>query len=182
VELHGGSVGAASPGGGRGATFTVTLPVVPVYQVDPEGGRVIRRSRLIAGPEFADRLDDVLILVVDDEPDARELLKMGLENCGAQVTTAASAAEALAAIKDRIPDVLISDIGMPGEDGYDLIRRLRSLRPEYGGRVPAIALTAYARSEDRLRALRAGYQMHVPKPVELAELAAVVDSLVERHA
>ncbi len=114
--------------------------------------------------------------------DTRELLKTGLENCGAQVTVAASVKEALEAIQNEVPDMLISDIGMPSQDGYDLIRQLRSLSPESGGRVPAIALTAYARVEDRLHALRSGYQMHVPKPVELAELVAVADSLVKRRA
>jgi PAS domain S-box-containing protein len=182
VELHGGSVGAASPGHGQGATFTVRLPVVPVYQKDANGGRVHPSARnLLPSAEFGDRLDGLVILVVDDEPDTRDLLKAGLENCGAQVIVAASASEAFEAIAKQVPDVLISDIGMPGEDGYDLIRKLRSLPSERGGNVPAVALTAYARVEDRLRALRSGYQMHVPKPVELAELVAVTDSLVKRQ-
>lgn len=183
VELHGGSVRAASPGIGEGSTFTVRLPVVPVYQVDSEGGRVHPTARdLLSQTENDDRLDGTAILVVDDEPDTRELLKVGLERCGAQVTVASSAAEAFRAIEIQIPDVLISDIGMPDEDGYELIRKLRLLTDEKGGKIPAIALTAYARVEDRLRALRSGYQMHVPKPVELAELVAVVDSLVKRNA
>lgn len=113
--------------------------------------------------------------------DTRELLKTSLCQCGAQVTVAGSTGEAFEAIRNSVPDVLISDIGMPDEDGYDLIRRLRALPFESGGKVPAIALTAYARVEDRLQALRAGYQMHVPKPVELAELVAVVASLAERN-
>jgi CheY-like chemotaxis protein len=108
------------------------------------------------------------------------MLKAGLGQCGASVIVAASAAEAFEAIEKTPPDLLISDIGMPDEDGYELMRRVRSLPPERGGRVPAIALTAYARVEDRMHALRAGYQMHVPKPVELAELAAVAASLVRR--
>jgi PAS domain S-box-containing protein len=182
VELHGGSVCAASPGTGQGATFTVRLPVVPIYQIDPDGGRVHPSARnLLLQMEDSGRLDGMVILVIDDEPDTRELLKAGLEHCGAQVVIAASADEAFGALDLRIPDVLISDIGMPGEGGYDLIRKLRSLPVEKGGRVPAIALTAYARVEDRLRALRSGYQMHVPKPVELAELVAVVDSLAKRN-
>jgi CheY-like chemotaxis protein len=133
-------------------------------------------------PSFdcAERLDGLRVLVVDDEPDTRELLKAGLGRCGAEVTAAGSAAEALAAISGGAPDLLISDIGMPDEDGYDLIRRVRELPAESGGRVPAIALTAYARTEDRLQALRAGYQMHVPKPVEMAELVAVAASLSRR--
>lgn len=183
VELHGGSVHAASPGIGEGSTFTVRLPVLPVYQVDPEGGRVHPTARdLLPQPEIDARLDGTTILVVDDEPDARELLRVGLERCGAQVKLAASVTEAFGAIGVQIPDVLISDIGMPDEDGYDLIRKLRLLPEEAGGKIPAIALTAYARVEDRLRALRSGYQMHVPKPVELAELVAVVDSVVKRSA
>jgi PAS domain S-box-containing protein len=181
VELHGGSVHAASPGVGQGATFTVRLPVVPLYQVDADGGRVHRSARDLLPPaECADRLDGLTIIVVDDEADTRELLKTGLENCGAQVKVAACAAEAVESIQNGMPDVLISDIGMPGEDGYDLVRQLRSLSAENGGTVPAIALTAYARVEDRLRALRSGFQMHVPKPVELAELVAVISSVVKR--
>ncbi|HKO96834.1 MAG TPA: ATP-binding protein [Pyrinomonadaceae bacterium] len=183
VELHGGSVRASSPGLGEGSTFTVILPIVPVYQVDSEGGRVHPTARdFLAQPENDDRLDGTAILVVDDEPDTRELLKVGLERCGAQVIVAASVAEAFRAIEAQIPDVLISDIGMPDEDGYELIRKLRLLPDEKGGKLPAIALTAYARVEDRLKALRSGYQMHVPKPVELAELVAVADSLVRRGA
>jgi CheY-like chemotaxis protein len=117
---------------------------------------------------------------VDDEPDARELLRMGLEQCGAVVTVASSVDEALEAMTTNVPDVLISDIGMPGQDGYELIKRVRALPAERGGSVPAIALTAYARVEDRMQALRAGYQMHVPKPVELVELVTVAVSLVRR--
>jgi PAS domain S-box-containing protein len=181
VELHGGSVHAASPGNSQGSTFTVRLPLVAIYQVESEGSRVHPTAReLLPSAEFADRLDGLTILVVDDEPDTRELLRVGLENCGATIILAASAKEAIDAIKTEVPDVMISDIGMPGEDGYDLIRRVRLLPPESGGKVPAIALTAYARVDDRLQALRSGYQMHVPKPVELSELVAVADSLVKR--
>jgi CheY-like chemotaxis protein len=108
------------------------------------------------------------------------LLKTSLERCGAQVFTVGSAAEALTALDDSKPDLIISDIGMPDKDGYELIREIRALSAEQGGAIPAIALTAYARVEDRLRALRAGYQMHVPKPVELAELVAVAASLTNR--
>jgi PAS domain S-box-containing protein len=181
VELHGGTVRAESAGEGRGATFTVTLPVAPVYNTEGEAGRVHPAARnTLPTFDLFDRLDGLKILVVDDEPDTRDLLKAGLGQCGAEVTAAASAAEAFEAIEKSAPDLLISDIGMPGEDGYELMRRVRSLPPEAGGRVPAIALTAYARVEDRMHALRAGYQMHVPKPVELAELAAVAASLVSR--
>ena len=109
------------------------------------------------------------------------MLRLGLARCGAEVATAGSAAEALDALKASPPDVLISDIGMPDVDGYELIRKVRALAADGGGQVPAIALTAYARTEDRLQALRAGYQMHVPKPVELAELVAVAASLTRRQ-
>jgi CheY-like chemotaxis protein len=126
-------------------------------------------------------LDGLKVLVVDDEADARELLRVGLGQCGAEVTAAGSAQEALAAFAAMRPEILISDIGMPDEDGYTLIRKIRALPAEAGGRIPAIALTAYARAEDRLQTLRAGYQMHVVKPVEITELVAVVASLVQRY-
>ncbi|HWS86245.1 MAG TPA: PAS domain S-box protein [Pyrinomonadaceae bacterium] len=181
VELHGGTVKAESGGEGHGATFTVLLPVAPVYHAEGEAARVHPAARSTRPTfELFDRLDGVKILVVDDEPDTREMLKAGLGQCGADVSVAASAAEAMGAIENSPPDLIISDIGMPEEDGYELMRRIRRLPAEAGGRVPAIALTAYARVEDRMHALRAGYQMHVPKPVELAELAAVAASLVRR--
>ncbi|HEX5965936.1 MAG TPA: ATP-binding protein [Pyrinomonadaceae bacterium] len=181
VELHGGTVYAASGGMGQGSTFTVQLPISPIYQVDPSAGRVHPGARdLLPANESTDRIDGLRILVVDDEPDTRELLRQGLEYCGATVRVAGSAAEALDALASQVPDILISDIGMPGVDGYDLIRRVRSLQTESGERVAAIALTAYTRVEDRLQALRSGYDMHVPKPVELTELCAVAASLTRR--
>ena len=181
VELHGGSVEAISAGAGQGSTFRVQLPVAPVYQVDKDGGRVHPGAGdLLPETDCGDRLDGLSVLIVDDEPDTREMLKAGLLRCGAQIVAAASATEAFAAIDGELPDLLISDIGMPGVDGYELIRRLRKLPAQQGGKIPAIALTAYARVEDRMHALRAGYQMHVPKPVDLAELVAVASSLVRR--
>jgi PAS domain S-box-containing protein len=181
VELHGGSVQASSPGPDQGATFSVRLPISAIYQVDPDAGRIHPTAQdLLWSPDCVDRLDGITILVIDDEPDTRELLKQGLGESGAQVMVAASAVEALEAVMADPPAVIISDIGMPVDDGYEFIRRLRKLPAERGGKVPAIALTAYARVEDRLKALRAGFQMHVPKPVELTELVAVVASLVER--
>lgn len=180
VELHGGTVMAASLGENQGSTFTVRLPVTPIYQ-QKGGERVHPAARNLLPPtDCPDRLDGLTVLVVDDEPDTRELLKSGLGQCGAEVIVAGSAREAFEALKVRVPDVLISDIGMAGEDGYDLIRRLRGMAPEAGGKLPAVALTAYARVEDRMQALRAGYQMHVPKPVELTELVTVIASLVQR--
>jgi PAS domain S-box-containing protein len=181
VEMHGGTVRAQSEGENRGSTFTVMLPITPVYQVDPSGARVHPAARdLLPGDDCTDRLDGLLILVVDDEADTRELLKEGLQYCGAKVSLAASAEEALDALVSTSPDVLISDIGMPGVDGYDLIRQVRGLPRDRGGNIPAIALTAYTRTEDRLQSLRAGYDMHVPKPVELAELVAVAATVVRR--
>ena len=183
VELHGGTVQADSEGEGKGATFTVMLPITPVYQVDSSGGRVHPGARdLLPADDSTDRLDGLRILVVDDEPDTRELLKQGLEYCGAKVNVVGSAAEALEALKVSIPDILISDIGMPGTDGYDLIKEIRRLPSPRGGKVAAIALTAYTRIEDRLQALRAGYDMHVPKPVELTELVAVAASVARRNS
>ena len=181
VELHGGTVSAASEGEGKGATFTVMLPITPLYQIDSSGGRVHPAARDLLPPdEGTDRLDGLNILVVDDEPDTRDLLKQGLEYCGATVRVAGSASEAMDALVVSVPDILISDVGMPGIDGYDLIRQIRDLPRERGGKVAAIALTAYTRTEDRLHALRAGYDMHVPKPVELAELVAVAVSVARR--
>ena len=181
VELHGGTVRAESEGEGRGSTFTVLLPVAPVYPGEAEAPRIHPAAReTMPAFECVERLDGLRVLVVDDEPDTRDLLRAGLGQCGAEVTAVGSSAEALEAIAAGAPDLLISDIGMPGEDGYELIRRVRVLPRDAGGRVPAIALTAYARVEDRMQALRAGYQMHVPKPVELAELVTVAASLARR--
>jgi PAS domain S-box-containing protein len=181
VELHGGTVSAHSDGEGQGATFVVMLPITPLYQVDSSGGRVHPAARdLMPSDDTTDRLDGLRILAVDDEPDTRELLKQGLEFCGATVKVVGSAEEAIDAIMSFVPDILISDVGMPGTDGYDLIRQVRALPSERGAKVAAIALTAYTRIEDRLQALRAGYDMHVPKPVELTELCAVAASVARR--
>lgn len=183
VELHGGTVRADSPGEGKGATFTVMLPITPVYQVDTTGSRVHPGARDLLPPaDTSDRLDGLSILVVDDEVDTRDLLKQGLEFCGATVKVVGSAAEAIDSLKLSLPDILISDIGMPGTDGYDFIRQVRKLTPQRGGKIAAIALTAYTRVEDRLQALRAGYDMHVPKPVELTELVAVAATVVRRSS
>ncbi len=183
VELHGGTVFADSEGEGKGATFTVMLPITPLYQVDASGGRVHPGARdLLPAHDATDRLDGLRILAVDDEADTRELLKQGLEYLGAKVKVVGTAAEAIDSLRESVPDILISDIGMPGTDGYHLIKQVRALPSDRGGRVPAIALTAYTRVEDRLQALRAGYDMHVPKPVELAELCAVAASVSRRNS
>jgi PAS domain S-box-containing protein len=172
VELHGGSVKAESEGRNRGTTFVVELPVM---------GRVSRRAvtGTAAGQQPAlvpPRLDGVHVLVVDDEADARELVQTVLERCGARVSTAASADEALESLASAKVDVLISDIGMPGTDGYDLIARVR--RGETASRLPAIALTAYASAEDRARAMAAGFDSHAVKPIDPAALAEIVASEV----
>ena len=179
VELHGGRVSAASAGPDLGATFTLSLPLPALVEaVRPEAGGARAAA---AGPVLpAVRLDRLRVLVVDDELDARELVRHVLAVRGAQVETASSAAEAFAFLESFRPEVLISDIGMPREDGYAMMRRIRALPADSGGGVPSIALTAFARSEDRLRAILAGFQTHLPKPVEPAELLAVVAQLALR--
>jgi PAS domain S-box-containing protein len=182
VELHGGTVRADSGGEGAGATFTVTLPLAaqPRRREAEERPHPAARDTLPAH-DCPERLDGLRVLVVDDEQDARELLAAGLGQCGAEVVTASSAPEALGALAGGKFDALISDIGMPGEDGYELIRRVRALPADAGGGIPAVALTAYARTEDRLSAMRAGFEMHVSKPVELKELIVVIANLARRR-
>ena len=181
VELHGGTVRVKSPGEGRGSTFVVTLPVSVAHMTPAEGVRIHPRAEsgekdpCATDPEL--NLQGIRVLVVDDDADARETLREILEHCNGEVLTAGSAEEAIEFLPRWRPDVLLSDVGMPGEDGYTLIRRVRELPPEDGGRTPAAALTAFARGEDRRRALRSGFQMHISKPVEVRELAAVVASL-----
>lgn len=187
VELHGGTVHAESPGEGQGATFRIVLPAIGrVHPARPEiADRDLASFPARAGTHSFDAppfLSGLHVLVVDDERDTRQLLIASLGKFGAIVTEAASAREALDEIHKSQPDVLISDIGMPDEDGCVLIRKVRLLEPERGGRIPAIALTAYARTEDRVRVLSAGYQMHIPKPVDPAELATVVASIAGRTA
>ncbi len=179
IELHGGSVAVESEGEGRGSTFTVRLPVRAVRD---EGQPVAcvelpPRPDAFGPPVTTPSLEGVKVLVVDDEPDARRLLTELLSRRGAEVLTAASAAQALEMLQAWRPHVLLSDIGMPDGDGYELIRRVRELPEERGGRTPAAALTAYAGPADRARALAEGYHLHVAKPVEPAELAAVVAGL-----
>jgi len=175
VELHGGTVAAESAGEGKGAAFTVELPI------SASPGNQRSAAETAAPQEGPVRLDGVRVMVVDDEADTRDLLSFSLRNYGAEVTALGSASEALAAIQRAKPDVLVSDIGLPGDDGYALIRKVRALDEDRGGRVPAAALTAYAKDEDRHRAIAAGFQAHVTKPVELAELASVVASLAGRE-
>jgi PAS domain S-box-containing protein len=180
VELHGGTVTALSRGENQGATFVVSLPLAPV-RADA------KREHPTAPPVVLIRSGDidlsgVHILIVEDEADARELIRRVLFQCGAEVTVAAGALEALAMLKIRPPDVMISDIGMPDADGYEFIRLVRELPATQGGKVPAIALTAFARSVDRTRAMIAGYQMHIAKPIEPQELVATVANFAGRIA
>jgi CheY-like chemotaxis protein/anti-sigma regulatory factor (Ser/Thr protein kinase) len=185
VEMHGGTVEAESGGEGKGSTFTVKLPLIALRSVEVPSDSNERREHPTGGQntqfEFMPELEGLHVLVIDDEEDGRTLVSMVLEKCGAQVTQASSAAAGLKALQESQPDVIISDLGMPGEDGYSLIKKVRALAPEKGGRIPAAALTAYARVEDRMRVLRAGFQIHIPKPVEPAELIAVVANLSGRH-
>jgi signal transduction histidine kinase/ActR/RegA family two-component response regulator len=182
VELHGGTVEAGNRKDGEGATFSVKLPIMVVRKpLAPAAAESPRVHPAVNGRVSFDcppALDGIRVLAVDDEADARNLLAAVLEQCGAVVRTCGSVAEALVVVEEWKPEVLISDIGMPGEDGYVMIRKLRLLESESGRRIPAVALTAYARVEDRLQALSAGYNMHVPKPVEPAELAVVIASLI----
>jgi signal transduction histidine kinase len=177
TELHGGIVSVHSDGEGRGTSFTVTLPRCIIGESAPmlpgASGSVSRVPSL----PFP-RLDGRRILVVDDDPDTSELLKTLLGTCGAEVRVAGSSAQAIEILDRWIPDVLVSDIGLPGEDGYALMRRVRSRLPAGGGNVPAVALTAHAREEDRLLALEAGFQRHVPKPPDPTQLVSVVADLL----
>jgi len=176
VELHGGAIRAASDGAGQGATFVVSLPRGRAVEAAPVAARV-------GGEAGARRLDGLRVLVVDDDPAAREWSTLTLGAFGAAVTTAASVRDALDAIERQEPDVLVSDLRLLGDaDGYDLIRRVRAGDATRGRRMPAVALTAYPRVEDRARALDAGYHVHVPKPVEPTELVAVIASLAGRGA
>jgi PAS domain S-box-containing protein len=177
VELHGGAVAAESPGLGQGSTFTVLLPLsdaAPMRAIpaqEPASEALVLDQAALRG---------LRVLLVDDEEDARESLRVLLERSGADVTAVGSAAEAIAQISTVRPHVLLSDIAMPEEDGYRLIRRVRELPASEGGRTPAAALTAYASREDRRNALLAGYQEHIPKPPDPAKLIQLIDALARR--
>jgi len=181
VEAHGGSVAAASAGRNQGACFTVDLPLpIDLSRAEPRlPGRSGSRPGLAAS-EVAS-LSDLHILVVDDDVDTLEAVRQLLEQAGARVSTASSAADAFQALTGEVPDVLLSDIGMPGEDGISLIQRIRGLDPAQGGRVPAAAITAYTQASDRDRALGAGFQAFLAKPVDPRELAEVVARLAGRE-
>jgi PAS domain S-box-containing protein len=180
VELHGGTVEAHSAGPGRGATFTVTLPVSPL-PVPPPGGGARETARVpgAAQPKPVS-LRDLRILVVDDDADGLELATLILINAGAEVRASASAADAMTILADWGPDVLVTDLEMPNEDGFSLLHRARRLTTLRGRRLPALALTAYGRTEDRVRVLGAGFNLHLAKPVNPAELVLAVRNLVGR--
>jgi signal transduction histidine kinase len=170
VHAHRGTITAHSDGVGKGASFIISLPAPAHFVPEPSGQR---RASIVR----AVRLDGLRLLVVDDDEDVRELLQRILSDHGATVCTASSADEALAVLTDLSPDVLLSDVGMPDVSGYSLIRRIRSLPADRGGRIPAIALTAYARPEDGERAFSAGFQAHIAKPIDVDRLTTVVANL-----
>ncbi len=185
VELHGGTVKAHSDGPGLGATFTLLLPVLSIKHVPGGTARDLTLTGARATDElsieYPPQLDGVRVLVVDDDPDTRQMLQAVLSECHADVFTAASAAEAIKEIERRKPDVLVSDLGMPEQDGYELIKEIRKMESaDNTTRIPALALTAYAKAEDRVRALAGGYQVHLSKPVEPAEFLLVVANLAGR--
>jgi CheY-like chemotaxis protein len=181
TEAHGGSVVAANREGASGAVFTVRLPLPAVVAgtpaLAPRPGPSATEDAWLAPPPS---LAGVRIVAVDDERDARELMRAVFAQSGATVFVAASAREAAALLIKERPDVLVADVGMPGEDGYTLIARIRTLPADEGGNTPALALTAFARGEDRAEALRSGFDVHVPKPVEPVDLIVAVRDLVDR--
>jgi PAS domain S-box-containing protein len=185
VEMHGGTIEAVSEGKGLGATFTVTLPLnAPQAASHTPPPAIAEMSARPTGlpPENLPRLEGLRTMVVDDQEEAREMVAEALGEYGAAVTVAASGREALELLQGSAFDALVCDISMPEMDGYELLRRLRAMEKAHGRRLPAIALTALARHEDRLKALQAGFQAHVAKPVTLAELVAVLDSVVRVYS
>ena len=183
VELHGGTVQARSEGPGRGAMFSVQLPMTVIPAEPPlKPDRIApATSPVPVAVSLRAEIDGLRVVILDDDPDSRGVLKRLVEDCRATVSAASTPDEAIRLIEANPPDIVISDIGMPGEDGYSFIRRVRALPPERGGKTPAIALTAYARAEDRVSAIVAGFQHHLGKPVEPAELMAVIASLARRR-
>jgi CheY-like chemotaxis protein len=185
VEMHGGTVAASSPGKGQGATFRVRFPIASDILLQPEKRPPGSESKQPTPPSQIDErqnLSGVRVLVVDDDLDTLEMLKVILQDRGAEVDTAPSAGDALQVLEHSLPDAIVSDLAMPEQDGYELIELIRQRGPERGGNIPAVALTAYTRVEDRVRALTAGFQIYVPKPVDSSELVAVVANLTHvRH-
>jgi signal transduction histidine kinase/ActR/RegA family two-component response regulator len=182
VELHGGTVSAQSAGTGRGATFVVRLPVAIVQLAAGVPAASLLTASVMDGQPAGARLDGLRVLVVDDDAEALDLAATILTAAGAEVKTSLSASEGLQALTRWRPHVLVSDIEMPGEDGYSLIKNVRALDADHGGRTPAVALTAYGRTQDRMLSLSAGYNMHVPKPVDPGELTTIIASLAAQAA
>jgi len=179
VEMHGGTVQAESAGGGQGATFTVNLPIRALKIDEGGGGDNGKSVETLQRDLLPIRLDSLRVMVVDDEADTRRLLVKVLSDAGAVVTALGSVADAMAALATANPDVLVSDIAMPGQDGYELIRQVRG-KGLTAKELPAVALTAFAHNDDRLRALLVGFQMHLPKPIDPHDLLAVIASLAGR--
>jgi CheY-like chemotaxis protein len=179
VELHGGTVATQSQGVGRGAMFTVQLPIATAPEIKQSEIKLQASERvaLLEGNGERPDLAGLRVLLVDDEPDTLEILRMMLSQFGANVRGAGSTTDAMNTFLEWKPDVLVSDLGMPEEDGYALIERVRALKPEQGCDIPAAALTAHVREEDRIMALAAGYQIHIKKPVDPAKLALAVANL-----
>jgi PAS domain S-box-containing protein len=183
VEMHGGAVFADSPGAGKGSTFTVRLPLLTAHRDrrNADTSDASTPANVLPGPST--RLEGVNVMIVDDESDTREMLRLLMRQLGAEVRACASSDEAMSVLNEWNPDVIVSDIEMPDEDGYELIRKVRRLEANNGSRkVPAVALTAYGRVEDRVRALSAGYQIHIAKPAEPNELALVIAGLASKRA
>ncbi len=195
VDMHGGGIQAQSEGRDKGATFTITLPITPFTEpkANSESKPQSRASEAVAGTTEtvgrehradnvrSDILSGLRVLAVDDQPDTRELITLALMRYGAEMRVCTSASEALKVVQEWKPDVIVSDIGMPGEDGYELMENIRALKPKQGGKTPAVALTGYASATDESKALAAGYQAHLPKPVALAELAGTIARLARRE-
>jgi len=180
AEMHGGTIDVSSAGVGRGSTFRVKLPLMVVHAARDNEPRVNPRTGTTAMDSASVDLSRIHVLAVDDEPDALTLVSEVLQMAGARVTTATSGANAITVLDSETPDVLVTDLGMPGMDGFALIDRVRRHADDRVRQIPAAALTAYARSEDRMKALRAGFQMHLAKPIDPAELVTTVAALAKR--
>ncbi|MDY7022355.1 MAG: response regulator [Cyanobacteriota bacterium] len=174
IELHGGIIHVESEGQGKGTTFTVILPIQAIQQPEEQQSIQLIESKL--------SLQDVKIMVVEDQADSRELIRLALEQQGAEVSEASSSREALEMIEKSPPDLLISDIGMPDEDGYCFLQKVRALPSDQGGNVPALALTAYTKEEDKQQAFKVGFQMHLGKPLDITQLLTVVEQLSPKNS